>query len=171
MMLAAALVMVAGLQAGGRLTRPDRVPLLLTSGAVGLAGSLAVLGQCHTLPTLFAAALIFGLTHGVLDVAVNTAAVRCQNAYGRPIMSCLHASYSIGALAGAALAAATARTAHDVLFLVTPRPHRRRARRHPRHPLHDRHGGSVRRRAGRRSAPAPREDLAAGSPGRGNPAG
>ncbi|NYV73312.1 MFS transporter [Streptomyces sp. UH6] len=118
-MLAAALGMVAGLQTGGRLTRPDRVPLLLTSGAVGLAGSLAVLGQCDSLPTLSAVALLFGLTHGVLDVAVNTAAVRCQNAYGRPIMSGLHASYSIGALAGAALAAVTARTAHSLLFLIT----------------------------------------------------
>jgi MFS family permease len=118
-MLAAALGMVAGLQTGGRLARPDRVPLLLTCGAVGLAGSLAVLGQCDSLPTLVAAAVFFGLTHGVLDVAVNTAAVRCQNAYGRPIMSGLHASYSIGALAGAALAAITARTPHSLLFLIT----------------------------------------------------
>nr|WP_245967503.1 MFS transporter [Streptomyces fragilis] len=118
-MLAAALGMVAGLQAGGRLARPERVPLLLTCGAVGLAGSLAALSQCESLPALLVVALVFGVTHGVLDVAVNTAAVRCQDAYGRPIMSGLHASYSIGALAGAALAAVTARTPHDLLFLTT----------------------------------------------------
>ncbi|MGW7423587.1 MFS transporter [Streptomyces sp. NPDC054813] len=115
-LLAAALGMVAGLQTAGRLARPTRLPALLTSGAAGLAGCLALLGQCDSLPSLLTAALAFGVAHGVLDVAANSAAVRCQNAYGRPIMSGLHAAYSIGALAGAALAAVTA---HSTLFLAT----------------------------------------------------
>ncbi|MEF9902085.1 MFS transporter [Streptomyces sp. P9-A2] len=118
-LLAAALGMVAGLQAGGRLTRPERLPALLTCGAAGLAGCLALLGRCDDLPSLLVAALAFGVTHGVLDVAANSAAVRCQNAYGRPIMSFLHAAYSLGALAGAALAAITAHTTHRTLFLMT----------------------------------------------------
>ncbi|WP_055495498.1 hypothetical protein [Streptomyces sp. TP-A0356] len=118
-LLAAAVGMVAGLQAGGRLARPDRLPLLLIGGAVALAAALAVLGQCPTLASLLAAAVTFGAAHGVLDVAANTAAVRCQNAAGRPVMSSLHAAYSIGALGGAALAAVTARTAHSTLFLAT----------------------------------------------------
>ncbi|MFF8447722.1 MFS transporter [Streptomyces leeuwenhoekii] len=119
-LLAAALGMVAGLQAGGRLARPDRLPALLIGGALGLAGTLALLGQCHTLASLLAAALAFGAAHGILDVAANSAAVRCQNASGRPIMASLHAAYSIGALGAAALAAATARsTSHSTLFLAT----------------------------------------------------
>ncbi|MCT7356427.1 MFS transporter, partial [Streptomyces sp. 15-116A] len=118
-LLAAAVGMVAGLQAGGRLARPDRLSLLLIGGAVALAAALALLGQCRTLASLLAAALAFGAAHGVLDVAANTAAVRCQNATDRPVMSSLHAAYSIGALGGAALAAATARTAHSALFLAT----------------------------------------------------
>ncbi|GHH95448.1 MFS transporter [Streptomyces capillispiralis] len=118
-LLAAAVGMVAGLQAGGRLARPDRLPLLLIGGAVALAAALALLGQCRTLASLLAAALAFGAAHGVLDVVANTAAVRCQNAADRPVMSSLHAAYSIGALGGAALAAATARTAHSALFLAT----------------------------------------------------
>ncbi|OIJ91654.1 MFS transporter [Streptomyces colonosanans] len=118
-LLAAALGMVAGLQAGGRLARPERLPALLTWGAASLAGCLALLGRCGSLPSLFMAALAFGIAHGVLDVAVNSAAVRCQNASGRPIMSSLHAAYSLGALAGAALAAATAHTTHRTLFLTT----------------------------------------------------
>ncbi|MFF9886486.1 MULTISPECIES: MFS transporter [Streptomyces] len=118
-LLAAALGMVAGLRTGGRLARPERLPHLLTGGAVGLAGALAVLGQCRTLASLLAAALAFGAAHGVVDVAANSAAVRCQNAYGRPIMSSLHAAYSLGALGAAALAAATAATSHSVLFLAT----------------------------------------------------
>ncbi|MFJ4521025.1 MFS transporter [Streptomyces sp. NPDC088810] len=111
--------MVAGLHRGGRLTRPERLPLPLICGAVGLAATLALLGQCRTLASLLAVALAFGIAHGVLDVAANSAAVRCQNAYGRPIMPSLHAAYSLGALGAAALAAATARASHSTLFLVT----------------------------------------------------
>lgn len=117
-LLAAALGMVVGLQIGGRLARPARLPALLTIGAISLAGCLALLGQCDSMPSLLTVALVFGVAHGVLDVAANSAAVRCQNAYGRPIMSGLHAAYSIGALGGAALAAVTAHTVHSTLFLA-----------------------------------------------------
>ncbi|MFF0201892.1 MFS transporter [Streptomyces sp. NPDC005017] len=115
-LLTAALGMVAGLQTGGHLARPTRLPALLTSGAIGLAACLAALGACRSLDTLLAVAFVFGTAHGVLDVAANAAAVRCQNAHGRPIMAGLHASYSLGALAGAAVAAATAHTPHTLLF-------------------------------------------------------
>ncbi|MGQ4331425.1 MULTISPECIES: MFS transporter [Streptomyces] len=115
-LLAAALGMVTGLQAGGRLARPARLPALLTGGAIALAAGLAVLGLCSSLDSLLAAAFAFGIGHGVLDVAANAAAVRCQDAHGRPIMGRLHASYSLGALLGAALAATTAHTSHTVLF-------------------------------------------------------
>ncbi|MGQ4482648.1 MFS transporter [Streptomyces sp. SAS_276] len=118
-LLAAALGMVAGLTTGGRLARPQRLPALTIGGGAGLAGCLAVLGQCTTLASLLLAALAFGAAHGILDVALNTAAVRCQHAVGRPVMASLHAAYSGGALAGAALAAATARAPHTTLFLVT----------------------------------------------------
>ncbi|WP_414170787.1 MFS transporter [Streptoverticillium reticulum] len=118
-LLTAALGMVLGLQVGGRLARPDRLPSLLTTGTVALSACLALLGQCRTLPSLLVAAWAFGAAHGVADVAANAAAVRCQNAAGRPIMSSLHAAYSIGALGGAALAAATAHTPHRTLFLAT----------------------------------------------------
>ncbi|WP_371551480.1 MFS transporter [Streptomyces sp. NBC_00554] len=115
-LLAAALGMVAGLQTGGRLAHPARLPSLLTGGAIGLAACLAALGACRSLHTLLGAAFVFGAAHGVLDVAANAAAVRCQAGHGRPIMGRLHASFSLGALTGAALAAATAHTSHTVLF-------------------------------------------------------
>ncbi|AVH55657.1 MULTISPECIES: MFS transporter [Streptomyces] len=115
-LLAAALGMVAGLQTGGRLAHPARLPALLTGGAIALAVCLAVLGVCRSLESLLVAAFVFGAAHGVLDVAVNAAAVRCQNAHGRPIMGRLHASFSLGGLAGAVLASATAHTPHTVLF-------------------------------------------------------
>lgn len=115
-LLAAALGMVAGLKAGGRLAHPARLPTLLTGGAIALAACLAILGACRSLESLLTAAFVFGAAHGVLDVAANAGAVRCQDAYGRPVMAGLHAAYSLGALAGAALAAASAHTSHTVLF-------------------------------------------------------
>nr|WP_051767351.1 MFS transporter [Streptomyces sp. NRRL S-37] len=118
-LLAAAVGMVAGLQLGGRCARPERLPTLLTTGSLALTGCLVLVGQGESLSALLAAALAFGLAHGVLDVAANTAAVRCQNAFGRPIMSGLHAAYSLGALTGAALAALTAHAAHSALFTAT----------------------------------------------------
>lgn len=117
-LLAAAVGMVAGLQLGGRYARPVRLPAQLTSGSIALAGCLVLVGQGESLSALLAAALVFGLAHGVLDVA-DAAAVRCQNAFGRPIMSGLHAAYSLGALAGAALAALTAQAPHSTLFTAT----------------------------------------------------
>ncbi|MCX5238917.1 MFS transporter [Streptomyces prunicolor] len=115
-LLAAALGVVAGLKTGGHLAHPSRLPALLTGGAISLAACLAVLGACRSLGNLLVAAFVFGAAHGVLDVAANAAAVRCQDAFGRPVMAGLHASYSLGALTGAALAAATAHTSHTVLF-------------------------------------------------------
>ncbi|MFQ6397393.1 MFS transporter [Nocardia sp. KC 131] len=117
-LLAAAVGMVAGLQVGGRLAGPARFPHLLTGGGLGLAVSLALLGTCRTPIALGAAALLFGAAHGVLDVAANAAAVRCQQAYGRPIMSGFHAAYSLGALGGAVVAVVAAHYSHMYVFGV-----------------------------------------------------
>ncbi|MGI5254103.1 MFS transporter [Actinacidiphila glaucinigra] len=115
-LLAAAAGMVAGLYIGGRIAQRYGPAVLLTAPAVGLAAALAALGACRTLPTLIAAA--FGVTHGLLDVGANVASVRCQDAYGRSIMSSLHAGFSLGALFGAAAAAATVHTGHGRVFLI-----------------------------------------------------
>ncbi|MFB7294032.1 MFS transporter [Actinacidiphila glaucinigra] len=117
-LLAAAAGMVAGLYAGGRIAHRHGAAALLTAPAVALAAALAALGACRTLPALIAAALVFGLAHGLLDVGANVAAVRCQDAYGRSIMSSLHAGFSLGALLGAAAAATTAHTGHARVFLI-----------------------------------------------------
>ncbi len=118
-LLAAAAGMVAGLHVGGRLAGPDRLSSLLTGGGIGLALSLALLGSCRTPIELAAAAMLFGAAHGVLDVAANASAVRCQQAYRRPIMSGFHAAYSLGALGGAVIAAVVAHNSHMYVFGVT----------------------------------------------------
>jgi MFS family permease len=63
---------------------------------VGLASSLAA---------LFAALFAWGAFQGTLDVAMNTQAVTVERAAGRPLMSGFHASWGIGAFAGAGIGA------------------------------------------------------------------
>jgi fucose permease len=50
---------------------------------------------------LFVALLCWGAFQGTLDVSMNTQAVAYQHAAGRPIMSGMHARWSLGALTGA----------------------------------------------------------------------
>jgi MFS family permease len=66
----------------------------LTGILVGLAGSL---------PELFAALYAWGAFQGSLDVSMNTQAVTVERAESRPLMSGFHASWSIGAFAGAGI--------------------------------------------------------------------
>lgn len=61
---------------------------------VGLAGSALA---------LFAALFAWGAFQGALDVSMNTQAVTVERSAGRPLMSGFHASWSIGALVGAAI--------------------------------------------------------------------
>jgi predicted MFS family arabinose efflux permease len=56
-------------------------------------------------PSLLAALALLGVGSGALDVAMNAHAVLVEARYGRPIMSSFHGLFSIGGLAGAALAA------------------------------------------------------------------
>ncbi|MEU6324963.1 MFS transporter [Streptomyces sp. NPDC047009] len=115
-LLAAAGGMVIGLQIGGRLAHRHGPAHLLTGPAVVFGLALALLGQCHTLTSLTFAALAFGLGHGLLDVGANAAAINVERAYKRRIMSSLHAAYSLGALGGAAVAAATTWAPYQTLF-------------------------------------------------------
>src|SRR5580693_5957740 len=68
----------------------------LAGPLVGLAGSFGA---------LFAALFAWGAFQGSLDVSMNTQAVTVELAHGRPLMSGFHASWSIGAFAGAGIGA------------------------------------------------------------------
>ena len=52
---------------------------------------------------LMAALFVFGVSAGALDVGMNSNGVLVERARGRPVMSSLHAGYSIGALVGAVI--------------------------------------------------------------------
>lgn len=74
----------------------------------GTALCLALVGLAPTFPLLIATGLAFGLCFGLVDVAMNTQASTVERAYGRPLMGGMHAGWSLGAVAGGLLGAATA---------------------------------------------------------------
>jgi MFS family permease len=77
-----------------RLTKGCGAVFPLVPIALGLAGSL---------PALMAALLAFGMVGGLMDVAMNSQAVRVEREYRRPLISSFHACFSFGGLFGALL--------------------------------------------------------------------
>ncbi|QKZ20342.1 MFS transporter [Streptomyces chartreusis] len=115
-LLGAAAGAVTGLKVGGRLADTHGPSRLLIGPAVALGFTLVLLGQCRALPSLIVGAMLFGLANGLLDIAMNSAAVNCERAFRRPIMGSFHAAYSGGGLCGALLAATTTWIPHTLLF-------------------------------------------------------
>lgn len=72
------------------------------TGWMALALSLAAGGVAVGNPWLFAIGLVLaGYGDAVVDVAQNSQGLRVQEAYGRSLLSSMHAGWSIGAAAGA----------------------------------------------------------------------
>jgi MFS family permease len=59
--------------------------------------------QTGSLAVLVAALACYGALAGLLDVSMNACGATLEIAYGRPILSSLHAGYSIAGLAGAGI--------------------------------------------------------------------
>lgn len=74
--------------------------------AAGFALSLALLSFAPGLSLLFAALFVYGAMTGANDVSMNAQAVGVEKRAGRPIISRLHAMFSLGGIAGAALGGA-----------------------------------------------------------------
>jgi predicted MFS family arabinose efflux permease len=92
---------ISGMQLAGRLV--DRygstrvmLPVALVEGAL-LVPTAIVPGLSGLAIALF----VFGVSHGVLNIAMNANAIEVQRAYGRPILSSFHAVYSVGGFLGA----------------------------------------------------------------------
>lgn len=90
----------------------DRLGSAVLCQVAGVGGCVVSVtpGLAHTLPELMAALFGIGVFGGTLDVSQNNQGVRVEAAYGRPVMTSMHAGYSLGAilgsLAGGALAEA-----------------------------------------------------------------
>lgn len=76
---------------------------VLAAFALALAPTLPLLVFAPNLPTLFAAAALFGAIAGSMDVAMNAAAVKVERALGRAIMAASHGFWSLGGFVGSAL--------------------------------------------------------------------
>lgn len=108
------LLLGAGAFVGMQLAGPvaDRLGTRIVVPASGVLCSAAlVLPGLASEPWMLAGALIvLGFGNGCLDVSMNAHAVQVEKAYGRPVMSAFHATFSVGgvvaALAGAAVASA-----------------------------------------------------------------
>ncbi|KAB2973613.1 MFS transporter [Streptomyces sp. SS1-1] len=109
----------AGMQVAGPLT--DRLGARVVVPATGvLCGAALVLPALARDPwTLAGALLVFGFCNGGLDVSMNAHAVHVEKAYGRPVMSGFHATFSVGGVLAALVAAgATAAGAGPVVTLA-----------------------------------------------------
>jgi MFS family permease len=76
---------------------------VVTCAVLAFAGALALPPLAPSLPLLAAALLLYGIGAGSLDVSMNSQGVVVERRYGSPIMSSLHAAFSFGGMAGAAL--------------------------------------------------------------------
>jgi MFS family permease len=73
------------------------------AGAVAISLLPIALGLSGNLAQLMATLLVYGVSGGLMDVAMNSQAVRVEREYRRPLINSFHAYYSFGGLAGALL--------------------------------------------------------------------
>ncbi|MFD3681398.1 MFS transporter [Streptomyces sp. NPDC058613] len=97
-----------GMQVAGRLTDRLGARVVIPVGGV-LCGAALVLPALARDPwTLAGALLVFGFCNGCLDVGMNAHAVHVEKAYGRPVMSGFHATFSVGGVLAALVGAGAA---------------------------------------------------------------
>lgn len=74
--------------------------------AVAVSAGALLPGVVSTVPGLCVALFVFGAATGMVNVAANSVGVQVEAAVGRPILSGLHAGFSLGGLAGALIGGA-----------------------------------------------------------------
>ncbi|HEY6698757.1 MAG TPA: MFS transporter [Acidimicrobiales bacterium] len=99
--------MAASPAAGGLVSRLGSRPVLVVAAA-GLGASLWTVGAAPNAPTLFAALTVVGATDAAMDISMNANGAAFENRSGRSLMHGLHGTWSLGALAAAGVAAASA---------------------------------------------------------------
>ncbi|MFJ6085529.1 MFS transporter [Streptomyces sp. NPDC092369] len=97
-----------GMQVAGGLTDRLGARTVVPATAVVCSAALVLPGLPREPWTLGAALLVFGFCNGCLDVSMNAHAVHVEKAYGRPVMSAFHATFSVGGVLAALVGAATA---------------------------------------------------------------
>lgn len=109
-----AIGMFVGTRLTGRMERAARTGLPIRVVTPLLCLSIIGPGFANDLITLTVSLTVFGVLGGLLDVVMNAHAVAVERLYRRPIMSSLHGLWSVGTMAGSAVAALVARSGVDV---------------------------------------------------------
>lgn len=107
-------LLVAQPLAGALVSRLGSRPVMY-AGALVYALGLVPVALADALVPLAAAMVVIGMGSGLLDVAMNVHGLTVEGRLGRPILSGLHAAFSFGALAGAALGGLVAGLGVDVV--------------------------------------------------------
>jgi hypothetical protein len=76
------------------------------AAAVAVSASALLPGLVYSVPALCGALFVFGAATGMVNVAANAVGVQVEANLGRPILSGLHAGFSLGGLGGALLGGA-----------------------------------------------------------------
>ena len=99
-LLGASVGMLGAASVSGRLIERAGARAAVAGSTVLAAASLVLIGFAPNVPSLAGALLVIGASVGLLDVAMNVAAVAVERRAGKPIMPVFHAGFSFGALAG-----------------------------------------------------------------------
>lgn len=99
-LLGASVGMLAAASVSGRIIERAGARLVVAGSTVSAAGSMVLVGFAPTVPLLAGALFLIGASVGMLDVAMNVAAVAVERRLRRAIMPEFHAGFSFGALAG-----------------------------------------------------------------------
>ncbi|WP_433468271.1 MFS transporter [Spirillospora sp. CA-128828] len=107
-LLGAPVGVVAAVRFAGRIVGRWGSATTTTAAGVAAALSLVPLGLAGNLGALIVSLLLMGASLGLMDVAMNAQGVAVERGYGRPIMSGLHGSYSVGTLLAALIGSGAA---------------------------------------------------------------
>jgi MFS family permease len=94
---------VLTLVASGRVADAFGAARVMRIAGLAVPAALVPIGLARGFVALIAALACYGAVAGLLDVSMNACGARLEAAYGRPILSSLHAGYSIAGLAGAGI--------------------------------------------------------------------
>ena len=111
---------IISMQIGGRLADSRGARNVALPASALLIAGVASLAFAPSLPLAAAAAALAGLGNGAMDVSMNALGVRVEQARDKPVMSRLHAGFSLGNLAGAAAVLLIARLAGAGAEVITP---------------------------------------------------
>jgi FHS family glucose/mannose:H+ symporter-like MFS transporter len=98
--------MIAQVSAGPLNDRLGQRPVLLAGITLGVLGALGILVS-HALWLTLAAAVVFGMGFGALDVSLNILIAEVFASRSVPVLNLLHVFFGVGAVAGPAIASGT----------------------------------------------------------------